>query len=60
LGAAVGPAELIKYFTQLTTNDEACTTNFIQWAGVAALTDPEVTEWRRQMVETLRSRRDLV
>ncbi len=37
LGAAVGPDELIAQITKINTNDESCTTHFVQAAGVEAL-----------------------
>jgi aspartate/methionine/tyrosine aminotransferase len=37
LGAAVGPDELISQITKINTNDESCTTHFVQAAGVEAL-----------------------
>ncbi|MEP7201552.1 MAG: aminotransferase class I/II-fold pyridoxal phosphate-dependent enzyme [Ilumatobacteraceae bacterium] len=39
LGAAIGPDELIAQITKINTNDESCTTHFVQEAGVAALQD---------------------
>ena len=38
LGAAVGPANLIKIFSKLAVNDESCTNHFIQYGGIEALT----------------------
>ena len=37
LGAAIGPDDLIAQITKLNTNDESCTTHFVQAAGVEAL-----------------------
>ncbi|MEO7371961.1 MAG: aminotransferase class I/II-fold pyridoxal phosphate-dependent enzyme [Ilumatobacteraceae bacterium] len=37
LGAAIGPDELIAQITKINTNDESCTTHFVQAAGVEAL-----------------------
>ena len=37
LGAAVGPVDLIAQITKINTNDESCTTHFVQAAGVEAL-----------------------
>jgi aspartate/methionine/tyrosine aminotransferase len=37
LGAAVGPEEVITHITKINTNDESCTTHFVQAAGVEAL-----------------------
>jgi aspartate/methionine/tyrosine aminotransferase len=40
LGCAVAPAPVIEQFAKLSTNDESCTTHFVQAAGVEALRDP--------------------
>lgn len=37
---------------------EACTCHFVQWAAVAALTDPAAMEDNRNIVAVLRERRD--
>ena len=37
LGAAIGPDELIAQIAKINTNDESCTTHFVQEAGVEAL-----------------------
>ncbi len=37
LGAAIGPREVIEAISRFNVNDESCTNNFVQWAGVAAL-----------------------
>jgi aspartate/methionine/tyrosine aminotransferase len=37
LGAAVGPVDLITQITKINTNDESCTTHFVQAAGIEAL-----------------------
>ena len=37
LGAAIGPDEVIAQITKINTNDESCTTHFVQAAGVEAL-----------------------
>ncbi len=56
LGAAVAPRALSDVFSKLNTNNESCTTHFIQWAGVEAITgDPSGAEAIR--VE-LQGRRD--
>jgi hypothetical protein len=56
LGAAVAPTELSSVFSKLNTNNESCTTHFVQWAGVEAVLGDQtgVTAIR----ETLRGRRD--
>jgi len=60
LGAAVGPKDLITHINKLNTNSEACTTHFVQYAGIAALTNPEGAEFTKHLVATLRERRDLI
>ena len=40
----------------LNTNDESCTTHYVQWAGIAALQGPQDEVGR--MLEVLRKRRD--
>jgi aspartate/methionine/tyrosine aminotransferase len=60
LGAVVGPTWLTDQVTKLNTNDEACTTHFIQKAGVVALTHPEAAKFTRDMVHELELRRDLL
>jgi aspartate/methionine/tyrosine aminotransferase len=40
LGCAVAPPPVIEQFAKLSTNDESCTTHFVQAAGVEALRDP--------------------
>jgi aspartate/methionine/tyrosine aminotransferase len=60
LGAAIGPKWLIEQVTKINTNDEACTTHFIQKAGVTALTHPEAKAFTTAMVAELRVRRDLL
>ena len=37
LGAAIGPDEVIAQIIKINTNDESCTTHFVQAAGVEAL-----------------------
>jgi aspartate/methionine/tyrosine aminotransferase len=57
LGCAVAPLELAPVFSTLNTNDESCTTHYVQWAGIAALQGPQqpVTD----MLKVLRERRDV-
>lgn len=40
LGCAVGPTAVAEQIAKLNTNDESCTTHFVQAAGVEALRDP--------------------
>ena len=56
LGAAIGPKPVIQAIARLNTNDESCTTHFVQWAGVAALLGDQSVP--RANVEILRDRRD--
>ncbi len=55
-GAAIGPAPVIAAINKLNTNDESCTTHFIQRAMVEAIPgDPSGPD---AIVQTLRERRD--
>lgn len=56
LGCAVAPTQLAQIFSMLNTNDESCTTHYIQWAGIEALRGTQ--EPVAQMIDTLRERRD--
>ncbi len=69
LGAAIGPNEVIDQITKINTNDESCTTHFVQAAGVEALQgDPsgaaailaELERRRDAAVEQLQTIRGLV
>ncbi len=60
LGAVVGPEWLIGQVTKINTNDEACTTHFVQVAGVAALTHPKAKKFTVDMVKELEERRDVL
>ena len=55
LGCAAGPTPVIEAIAKLNTNDESCTTHFIQHAGIAALRDPSGSI---ALLEELRRRRD--
>ena len=57
LGAAIGPKEVIDVIITLNTNIESCTTNFVQWAGVEALTGDQ--SGAEAILEVLRERRDI-
>jgi aspartate/methionine/tyrosine aminotransferase len=57
LGAAVGPEDLVGAISRFNVNDESCTAQFIQWAGVAALKGP-LDEYH-EMMSTLKKRRDV-
>ncbi len=56
LGAAIGPAEIVERIARLNTNEESCTTQFVQWAGVEAITGDQ--SGPKQILESLRTRRD--
>lgn len=56
LGAAIGPEGLVGSISRFNVNDESCTSQFVQWAGVAALEGP--LEEYREMMGILRERRD--
>jgi len=56
LGCAVAPVEIAKVLSTLNTNDESCTTHYVQWAGIEALRGPQ--EPVQQMLDILRERRD--
>jgi aspartate/methionine/tyrosine aminotransferase len=55
-GAAIGPTAVINAINKLNTNDESCTTHFIQHAMAAAI--PGDTRGPDAIVATLRERRD--
>ncbi|GAA2177648.1 pyridoxal phosphate-dependent aminotransferase [Leucobacter tardus] len=56
LGCAVAPTEVAQVLSTLNTNDESCTTHYVQWAGIAALQGTQ--EPVAHMLDTLRERRD--
>ena len=56
LGGAIGPKDLISVIATMNVNQESCTTHFIQWAGVEALTGDQ--SGAQQILATLRERRD--
>ncbi len=56
LGAAVGPKEIADTIAKLNTNDESCTTHFVQYAGVEGLRGDQ-TECSA-MLDVLIARRD--
>jgi aspartate/methionine/tyrosine aminotransferase len=57
LGGAIGPDELIAPIATLNVNQESCTTHFIQWAGVEALTGDQ--SGAEEIVRILKERRDV-
>lgn len=56
LGAGIAPVPIAEQFSKLNTNDESCTAQFVQWAGLAALKGSD--EGPRAIREVLRGRRD--
>lgn len=56
LGAGITPPPLTDWFSRLNTNNESCTTHFVQYAGLAALQDAEAEIG--QIRSTLQARRD--
>ena len=56
LGAAIGPKDVIAHIATLNVNQESCTTHFIQWAGVEALTGDQAGP--EAILRVLRERRD--
>ncbi len=57
LGGAIGPKDLIAHIATLNVNQESCTTHFIQWAGVEALTGDQ--SGAKQILRILEERRDV-
>ncbi|WP_420451152.1 pyridoxal phosphate-dependent aminotransferase [Ilumatobacter sp.] len=55
LGCAVAPPEIATAMARINTNDESCTTHFVQEAGVEALRDPSGAA---ALLDELRARRD--
>ena len=56
LGCAVAPTKVAEAISTMNTNDESCTNQYVQWAGIAALQGPQNSIGR--MLEILRKRRD--
>ena len=56
LGAAVAPKEIAEVISKLNTNDESCTTHFVQYGGVEAITGNQSAT--PIMLNTLKQRRD--
>ena len=56
LGAAVAPRELAAVIAKLNTNDESCTTHFVQYGGVEGVTGDQSSV--PAMLSILRERRD--
>ncbi len=56
LGAGIAPVEVAQVFSTMNTNNESCTTHFIQHAGIAGLTGDQQPV--QDMLDVLRGRRD--
>ena len=56
LGAAVGPIDVVGQIAKINTNDESCTTHFVQAAGVEALQGDQ--SGSRAILAELQRRRD--
>lgn len=56
LGAAIAPKELATVIAKLNTNDESCTTHFVQYGGVEGVTGDQSSV--PAMLSILRDRRD--
>ncbi len=56
LGAGIGPEDVIKVFSTMNTNNESCTTHFVQWAGIAGLTGDQGPV--KDLLRVLQGRRD--
>jgi aspartate/methionine/tyrosine aminotransferase len=56
LGAAIAPIAVAESIAKLNTNDESCTTHFVQAAGVAGITGP--TDSPQAILDELHRRRD--
>lgn len=56
LGAAIGPTEIVDRISKLNTNEESCTAQFVQWAGVEAITGDQ--SGANELVRVLKTRRD--
>ena len=57
LGASVGPKEVIDVIAKINTNDESCTTHFIQYGGLAGLLGDQSEP--RAILAELERRRDV-
>jgi len=57
LGGAIGPKDLIALIATLNVNQESCTTHFVQWAGVEALTGDQ--SGPGEILRILKERRDV-
>ena len=60
LGYLLAPEEVISQAGKVHSHSVSCATNFVQHAGVTALTDPAVDGAVAEMVAAFRERRDLL
>ncbi|OGJ52079.1 aspartate aminotransferase [Candidatus Peregrinibacteria bacterium RIFOXYB2_FULL_32_7] len=58
LGASIGPKYLNEQIAKINTNDEACTANFVQHAGLAAITSDQTPS--KEILGKLKERRDIL
>jgi len=56
LGAAIGPKGIIDRISKLNTNEESCTAQFVQWAGVEAINGDQ--SGANELLRVLKTRRD--
>jgi len=56
LGAAIGPKGIIDRISKLNTNEESCTAQFVQWAGVEAINGDQ--SGADELLRVLKTRRD--
>ncbi|MFM8775716.1 MAG: pyridoxal phosphate-dependent aminotransferase, partial [Actinomycetota bacterium] len=56
LGAAIGPKDLVERISKLNTNEESCTAQFVQWAGVEAINGDQ--SGANELLRVLKTRRD--
>lgn len=56
LGAAIAPRGIAEIISRLNTNDESCTTHFVQYGGVEAITGSQ--SGPQEILATLKDRRD--
>ncbi len=60
LGYLLAPEEIVSQAGKVHSHSVSCATNFVQHAGVTALTDPAVDDAVEEMVAAFRERRDLL
>ncbi|MEF8890454.1 MAG: pyridoxal phosphate-dependent aminotransferase [Haloferacaceae archaeon] len=60
LGYLLAPEEIVSQAGKVHSHSVSCATNFVQHAGVTALTDPAVDDAVEEMVAAFHERRDLL